>query len=117
MAKIVKICSGPEPPDPNDPPPRPIDGRKEPVVTPNPKTKTHRQGNTKAERIAAAAKRQEANAHAPAKLSKWQKKARRKREREVRYTAVKIDLAAGKITPEEAKNRLPRRQEQRKGDS
>jgi hypothetical protein len=111
MAKIVSSASGPESLDPDDPrqswatyikdelellgktsyqpdEPRPIVERKEVVVTPNPKTKAQREANHQAQGLKAAVKRQE---HAPAKLSKpklskWQMKARRKREREVRYS-------------------------------
>jgi len=114
MAKIIQYSSGPRLPDPGEEAPLPIVERKEVVVTPNPKTKAQRQANAQARGLAAAEARQEQNAHAPAKLSKGQKKARRKRERQIRYTAVKADLAAGKITPDEAQNRLPRRQEKRK---
>ena len=117
MAKIISSASGPIPPDPNDPVPRPIVECKEVTKTPNPKTKAQREGNTKAQRSAAAVMRQEQNAHAPAKLSKWQKKARRKRKRERRYAVVQADLAAGRITEDEAKKRLPKRQEKRKSDS
>jgi MinD-like ATPase involved in chromosome partitioning or flagellar assembly len=88
MAKIGKICSGPIPPDPDDP--RAIDGHKEVVVTPNPKNKAQRQANKKAQRLIAATKRQEANAHAPAKLSKWQEKSRRKRKRELYYKPEQV---------------------------
>jgi hypothetical protein len=116
MAKIVNSASGPIPPGPLDLAPRAIDGRKELLVTPNPKTKAQRQANTKAQRLIAATKRQEENAYVPAKLSKWQKKARRKRERELRYKVMQADLASGKITPEEAKARLPKRQEGHKKD-
>ena len=117
MAKIVSSVSGPIPPDPNDPVPRPIVERKEIVVTPNPKTKAQRQANHQAQGLEAAARRQEQNAHAPAKVSKWQKKARRKRERDLRYAVVQGDLAAGRITEDEAKKRLPKRQGKRKSDS
>jgi hypothetical protein len=110
MAKIIYSESGPVPPGPDDPA-RPIVEHKEVVVTPNPRTRTQRQGNTKAERAAAGVRRQEENAHRPAKLSKGQKKARRKRERDRRYKTVQADLTAGRITSEEAKNRLPRRQQ------
>jgi hypothetical protein len=119
MAKIVNSDSGPIPLDPGERSPRPILERKEPTKTPNPKTKAQREGNAKARRLAAAEARQE---HAPAKLSKpklskWQMKARRKRKREVRYRVVQVDLAAGRITEDEAKKRLPKRQGKRKSDS
>jgi hypothetical protein len=112
MAKIVNSGSSPIPSDPNQPPA--IDGRKEVMVTPEPKTKAQRQVNTKAQGLIAATKRQEQNARASAKLSKWQKKARRKRKRELRYKVVQTDLAGGRITLEEAKKLLPKRQEKRK---
>jgi hypothetical protein len=94
MAKIVNCGSGPIPLDPNDSP-RPIVGRKEVVVTPNPNTKAQRQANTKARRLAAAEARQEQNAHAPAKLSKGQKKARRKHKRELYYKAEQPEMGQG----------------------
>jgi hypothetical protein len=112
MAKLVNYSSGPISPDPNQPPA--IDGHKEVIVTPNPKTKAQRQGNTKAQGLIAATKRQEQNAQASVKLSKWQKKARRKRKRELRYKVVQTDQAGGRITLEEAKKLLPKRQEKRK---
>jgi hypothetical protein len=107
MAKVVNFGSGPIPSDPGDPAPRPIVERKEPTVTPNPKTKAQREGNTKAQRLADAARLQEQNAHAPSKLTPTQKTRRRKRKRDEYYKAVEAALAAGRITPEEAKKRLP----------
>jgi hypothetical protein len=115
MAKIVNSGSGPIPLDPNDSP-HPIDGREEVTITPNPKTKAQRQANTQAQRNAAAAVRQEQNAHAPGKPTPTQTTRRRKRKRDLYYKAVEADLAAGRITPEEAKKRLPTRQPRVKSD-
>jgi hypothetical protein len=95
MAKIVSSASGPIPPDPGDPAPRPILERKEVVVTPNPKTKAQREGNAKAQRLADAVMREEQNAHAPSKLTPTQKTRRRKLKRDEYYKAVEAALAAG----------------------
>jgi hypothetical protein len=114
MAKLVNYSSGPISPDPNQPPA--ITGRKEVVVTPEPKTKAQRQANAKAQRLVAATKRQEENAHASVKLSKWQKKARRKRIRDIHYKAVQADLKSGAISFEQAKKLLPKRQNSSKDE-
>jgi hypothetical protein len=114
MAKLVNYSSGPISPDPNQPPA--IDGHKEVIVTPNPKTKAQRQGNTNAQGLKAAAGQQEQNAYAPSKLTRTQKTARRKQKRDHKYKAVQADLAAGRITPEEAKKHLPRRQPRGRSD-
>jgi hypothetical protein len=110
MAKIISSASGPIPPDPNDPVPRPIVECKEVTKTPNPKTKAQRQANHQAQGLEAAARRQEQNAHAPSKLTPTQKTRRRKRKRDEYCKAEEADQAAGRITPEEAKKRLPTRQ-------
>ena len=114
MAKIVNSVSGPIPPDPNHPVPRPIDGRKEVSVTPNPKTKAQRQANEQAAGLTAAQTQQQQNAYQRPKLSKSQKKAQRKREREIHYKAIQADLASGAISEEQAKNMFPKRQQSTK---
>jgi hypothetical protein len=114
MAKIINSGSGPIPPDPNQPPA--IDRRKEVVVTPNPKTKAQREANAKAQGLKAAAGQQEQNAYAPSKLTPTQKTARRKGKRDHKYKAIQADLAAGRITLEDAKNHLPARQPRGKAD-
>ena len=116
MARIVKSGCGPTPPDPNDPVPRPIDGRKEVTITSNPKTKAQRQANHQAQGLEAAVRRQKQNAHAPSKLTPTQRTRRRKAKRDAYYKAVEADLAAGRVTPQEAKKRLPTRQLRVKND-
>lgn len=109
MAKIIDSASGPIPPDPNDPVPVARDGRKEVTVTSKPKTRAQRQANAKAQGLSAAAKRQEQNAYAPRKQSESQRTAQRKRARDLYHHSVQTDLAAGKITAEQAKARLTKR--------
>lgn len=116
MAKIINSASGPIPPDPNEPIPKARPARKEVVVTPDPKTKAQRRANKKAVGLAEAAKRQEKNAYVPHKLRKGQKKARRKRIRDIHFKAMEADLERGTISPERARELLPKRQNQSKNE-
>jgi hypothetical protein len=80
-------------------------------VIPGVKTKEARQALSKAERRTAARERQEKTSHAPqAGLTRSQKTARRKCERDLRYQTVQATLARGAISAEQAKKLLPRRQ-------
>jgi hypothetical protein len=117
MAKVVDSGSAPIPPDPDQP--QPTDGRKEVYFVPNPKTSAQRRINAKSLRVFAAVVRQEENAHAPPrKLSKGQKKARRKRTRDIHYkAAVQSALERCEISPERAKELLPKRQKHTKNDT
>jgi hypothetical protein len=111
MDKIVCSESGPIPEDPvKSPAVSPPEGI-EVTVTPDPKTKAQRQANDKASGLTAAQAQQQQNAYQRPKLSKWQKKAQRKREREAHYKAIQADLASGAITEEQAKKMLPQRQQ------
>jgi hypothetical protein len=114
-AKIIKSESWPqELEQPKGPATQQPAKTKEITVTPEPKTGNKERDNWKARRLAQAAQRQQENAYAPRrKLSKGQKKARRRRIRECHYKAVQADLASGVISEEEAKKRLPRRQSPR----
>jgi hypothetical protein len=86
-------------------------------VTPQPEATAQRRANAKAKRLSAAYERQQENAYAPAnKLSKGQKKARRKRIRDVHYKAVQSALESGTISAERAKELLPKRQKSAKND-
>jgi hypothetical protein len=116
MAKIVSSSSGPLPPDPDQP--QPLDGRKEVYFFPNPKASAQRRINAKSQRILAAVVRQEENAHAPPhKLTQGQKKARRKRIRNIHYKAVQSALERGAISSKLAKELLPKRQKSTKNDT
>jgi hypothetical protein len=107
MAKIIRSKSGPIPPDPNDPAPRPLDGRKEVVVTPNPRTKAQRQANAKAKRLEAARIRELFPA---LNDNKSRKKTQRRRKRKQYKQAVEDGLRKGTISPEQATKLLPSRQ-------
>src|SRR5215468_9192223 len=115
MSKIVNSGSGPIAPDPDQP--QPTQGRKVVYFFDDPKTSAQRRINAKSQRILAAVVRERENAYAPlSKLSKGQKKARRKLTRDVHYNAVESDLERGKISPERAKELLPKRQKRTKKD-
>jgi hypothetical protein len=105
MAKIISSASGPIPPDPNQP--RAVDGRKEPVITPEPKTKAQRQANAKARRIQAAYERQLSQAP---RNDKSRKKAQRRRSRKLHKRVVEDGLKKQTISPEQAQKMLPPRQ-------
>jgi hypothetical protein len=79
MAKIVNSGSGPIPPDPDQP--RTVDGRKEVLVTPDPKTRKQARANKKAERLARAQERQVQNTYTPLKVTDRAKRAARNRKR------------------------------------
>src|SRR6516164_11403657 len=99
MAKIVSSASGPLAPDPDQP--QPVDGRRDVYFFPNPKASAQRRINAKSQRILVAVVRQEENAHAPPhKLTKGQKKNRRKRIRNIHYKAVQSALGRGAISAE-----------------
>jgi hypothetical protein len=116
MAKIVNSGSGPIPPDPDQP--RAGDWRKEAGLIPNPKASAQRRINAAVLRLVAAYERQDENAHAPRrKLSKSQKKARRKDTRDIHYTAVQSALKDSAISAERAKELLPKRQKRTKNDT
>jgi hypothetical protein len=89
MAKIVNSSSGPIPPDPNQPPA--ITGRKEVVVTPEPKTRKQARANKKAVRLAQAQERQAQNSYAPLKVTDRAKRADRKRKRKAYRKARDAD--------------------------
>jgi len=115
MSKIVNSGSGPIAPDPDQP--QPTQGRKVVYFFDDPKTSAQRRINAKSQRILAAVVRERENAYAPlSKLSKGQKKARRKRIRDIRYTAVQSALQWGEISPERAKELLPKRQKSANND-
>jgi hypothetical protein len=116
MGKIVNFGSGPIPPNPDQPEPK--HGHKEVYFFSDPKTSAQRRINAKSQRVLDAVVRQEENAYAPPrKLSKGQKKARRKRTRDIHYNAVESGLERGKISPERAKELLPKRQKSTKNDT
>jgi hypothetical protein len=116
MAKIVKSGSAPMPPDSDQP--QAGDWRKEAFLIPNPKASRQRRVNAGTLRILGAYIREDENAHAPPrKLSKGQKKARRKRIRDIYYKAVQSDLQSGAISAERAKELLPKRQKSAKNDA
>jgi hypothetical protein len=94
MTKIVYIAPGQVIPNHEEPPTEPTK-RIEIPVTLQPKTRAQRQMNDKAAALSKAQARQDQNAPAPRKLSKWQKKARRKRKREIYRLAAKADAARG----------------------
>jgi hypothetical protein len=103
MSKIVNSGSGPIPPDSDQS--QPGDWRKEAGLIPNPKASAQRRINAAVLRLVAAYERQDEIAHAPRrKLSKSQKKARRKDTRDIHYTAVQSALKDGAISAERAKN-------------
>jgi hypothetical protein len=81
MPKIVNSASGPIPPDPDQP--QPVDGRKEVIVTPEPKTRKQARANKKAERLTRAQERQARGSYAPHKVTGRAKRAARRRKREV----------------------------------
>lgn len=91
MAKIIRYGAV-IPPDPGERPAVQVT-RIEVTVTPDPKTTAQRRGNAKAEQLGNAQARQAAHTPAPQKVSKWQKKARRKRKREIYRLAAKADAA------------------------
>jgi hypothetical protein len=112
MPKIIHAQSGPQPPDPDTRPAVSPPDKVEMTITPEPKTRTPRQANAKARRLAEALKRQQANSYAPRKRIESQRTAQRKRKRDLYYHKVQADLAAGKITEiteEQAKERLTKR--------
>jgi hypothetical protein len=114
MPTIISSGSGPISPDPDSSSPQPAVQHKEVIVTPNPTTTAQKRDNAQAERVEAAYQRQPRNAYPSSKPSKGKKKARRKLKRDARYRAVLSDLEAGRISPEEAKKRLPKRQKKTK---
>ena len=116
MAKIVNSGSGPIAPDSDQP--QPTQGRKVVYFFDDPKTSAQRRINAKSQRILAAVVRERENAYAPlSKLSKGQKKARRKRIRDIHYKAVQSALKDGAISHERAKELLPKRQKRTKSDT
>jgi hypothetical protein len=117
MPKIIHAQSGPQPPDPETQPASIRPDRIEIVVTPTPKIRKERQANAKAKNNQQAYERQQANAYAPDKQSETQRTARRKRARDKYHDAVRADLAAGKITEEQAKERLTKRRKPDIGDA
>jgi hypothetical protein len=117
MPKIIRAQSGPEPLDPDTQPTVRPPNKVEIVITPEPKTTAQRRANAKAKRLGAAYERQEQNTFASRKLSKWQKKARRKGIRDAYYKAVQSDLQRGAISAERAKELLPKRQNRATNDA
>jgi hypothetical protein len=108
-----KTAFGPSLPE-NPLPPPPVE-RKEIAVTPNPTTRQQHHDNAKAGRHREALKRQfqaqpaadvrEIRPHASG-LSNSQARRRRRQKRAVYKLAVRLDLAAGKITKAEAEKLL-----------
>jgi hypothetical protein len=117
MAKLIHYVSGPEPLDPDLQPASLPPNKVEITVTPEPKTRKQRQGNAKAKAFDTAMKRQEANAHPQRRQSESQRTALRKLRRDLYHYAVRKDLAAGKITVEQANELLTKRRKPDRTDS
>jgi hypothetical protein len=107
--KITSSQSGPIESDPSQKSLLRQSAKVEVVVTPNPKTRKQMQANAKAERLSRAQARQEQNVCAPRKQNESQRTARRKRDRDMYHAAAQSDLAAGRITAEQAKEHLTKR--------